>query len=257
MTRTLLATSCRAIDRESSEPFYLQLAHRLGEAIRAGELLPGDGMPSESAMCREWNLSRATVRQALRTLEEQGAIRLVLRRGAFVATTRKSGWVLQSGEGFFEGEVDHDHRQVETEILASTVLTPPRHVSQALGLADGESGFMLRRRRWLDGQVAILSTNWLPARLTDAVLASEAMSPSGSLNRVLRLLVGRGGGARRSIEALPAPAEVAALLGVPIGAPLLRITSVTWDQELRPYDCYESWARTDRVQVTVEAFATC
>ncbi|WP_083772674.1 winged helix-turn-helix domain-containing protein [Leptothrix cholodnii] len=86
--------SCRSIDRASSEPFYLQLAEQLGDAIRRCVLKPGDGMPSESALCRDWTLSRATVRQALRTLEERGTIRLVPRRGAFVAPIRETDWVL-------------------------------------------------------------------------------------------------------------------------------------------------------------------
>jgi hypothetical protein len=33
---------------------------------------------------------------------------------------------------------------------------------------------------------------------------------------------------------------------------VLFIESVTWDRNLRPFDCYQTWLRTDRMKIDVQ-----
>jgi hypothetical protein len=30
------------------------------------------------------------------------------------------------------------------------------------------------------------------------------------------------------------------------------IQSVAWDREMRPFDCYRAWLRTDRIRIDIE-----
>src|SRR5215831_3980928 len=53
---------------------YEALASMIRERIISGELAEGDRIPSESTLAREAQVSRSTVREALRTLEEAGLI---------------------------------------------------------------------------------------------------------------------------------------------------------------------------------------
>ena len=244
------------IDRASPEPFYLQLAQLIEEAIERGEYAPGDRIPSESELCRSYDLARSTVRETLRTLEDRSRIRVVPRRGAFVVDPKGTGWVLQVADGFFEGEVDRDQRKVETEVLEAKTAALTGAAARALGKKEGEPGFLLRRVRRLDGKVALYSANWLLPELKDVILRSEVMTPEGSLNRVLKAQGLRIYGARRTVESVAAPASVAKMLEVPEGAPLLLITSVSWDKDMQPFDYYTSWVRTDVVKVTVVASAS-
>ena len=46
--------------------------------------------------------------------------------------------------------------------------------------------------------------------------------------------------------------QLAHLLELPIGSPVLLIESVTWDRNLRPFDCYQTWLRTDRMKIDVQ-----
>jgi DNA-binding FadR family transcriptional regulator len=54
---------------------YEQVADQLRELIVRGELRPGDRLPVESALAREFGVSRATVREALRLLAAQSLVR--------------------------------------------------------------------------------------------------------------------------------------------------------------------------------------
>ena len=53
---------------------YEELASMIRQRIVSGELGEGDRIPSESALAKEAQVSRSTVREALRTLEESGLI---------------------------------------------------------------------------------------------------------------------------------------------------------------------------------------
>ncbi len=53
---------------------YEALATMIRDRILSGELSEGDRIPSETALAREAQVSRSTVREALRTLEEAGLV---------------------------------------------------------------------------------------------------------------------------------------------------------------------------------------
>jgi DNA-binding FadR family transcriptional regulator len=56
------------------------VAERLRRSIALGEVLPGERLPAERRLAEQLGVSRLTVRAALRSLQEEGAI--VTRRGA-------------------------------------------------------------------------------------------------------------------------------------------------------------------------------
>lgn len=62
------------------------VVRQIKEAIHAGKLRPGDGLPSERELTKQLGVSRVTVRDALRTLEAVGLveIRVGAHGGAFV-----------------------------------------------------------------------------------------------------------------------------------------------------------------------------
>jgi GntR family transcriptional regulator, transcriptional repressor for pyruvate dehydrogenase complex len=55
-------------------PIYLQVADRIREAIIAGTLAPGDALPTERELAESFQVSRASVREALRALQAQGLV---------------------------------------------------------------------------------------------------------------------------------------------------------------------------------------
>jgi DNA-binding transcriptional regulator YhcF (GntR family) len=57
-----------------NKPMYRQIADALREQINAGELKPGDALPTESSLQDAFSVSRVTVRQALKLLTEEHII---------------------------------------------------------------------------------------------------------------------------------------------------------------------------------------
>ncbi|MFJ9556164.1 GntR family transcriptional regulator [Nocardiopsis sp. NPDC101807] len=68
---------------------YHQIADALRSRITSGDLAPGDGLPSEAALGREFGVARTTVRRALAELESERLIRAVPGTGRVVCTTEE------------------------------------------------------------------------------------------------------------------------------------------------------------------------
>ncbi|HEX7122258.1 MAG TPA: FadR/GntR family transcriptional regulator, partial [Gemmatimonadaceae bacterium] len=66
------------------ERLYEEIVSRVQGQILAGELKPGDRLPAEREMAARLGVSRAAVREAIKSLKEKGLIEVVVGRGAFV-----------------------------------------------------------------------------------------------------------------------------------------------------------------------------
>jgi GntR family transcriptional regulator len=239
------------IERDSPVPFYFQLRKILSEEIESGRWPAGDRLPSEPVMCEHFDISRTTVRQALADLEAEGLIRKEKGRGAFVTERRPSGWLLQSSHGFYEDAVRSGDKVTSRLLRRETGPLPP-WAADALRLPAGAEGATVERLRWVDGFLVMYVITHLPMELADAVMDADL-----ELGSLYKTLEERSGltvhGGRRVVEAVVAGADLARLLEVEPGAPLLFVESVSWGPDLRPFECYRAWHRSDRAKIEIQA----
>lgn len=81
------------IDPRSPTPLYAQIAGRLKVAVAAGELRPGESLPSVRQLAARLRLNPATIAQAYRELESEGFVEMRQGSGTFikdVATERRA-----------------------------------------------------------------------------------------------------------------------------------------------------------------------
>ncbi|TAJ46478.1 MAG: GntR family transcriptional regulator [Herbiconiux sp.] len=248
----------QAIERDSEVPYYEQLFAILREQVMAGEFDDGERLPSELELCREYGLSRATVRQTFLKLESEGYARRVPRRGVFAAKpSESSGWTIQDPQGFLESQIQHGQVGIETAVLRAQFVVPPEHVSQLLDTGAAEKVFELVRVRSREGKPAMYSTNWFPGPSGEVVSkAADVLDGSGSVNQALRGAGYVTAGARRVVHALRTPPEIADALGVDNDEPILRVGSLSWDHEATRFDYYETWVLTDVVPLEVNVAAS-
>lgn len=241
------------IVRDSPTPYYVQLFEILRDGILSQRYHVDDRLPSEQELCREYGLSRATVRQALSKLEGEGLARRVAGRGFFAADRSEvNGWSVQDADGFLELQLRHGRTGVTTQVLSSEYEVPAEHARLALGLGSRDRVLALKRVRSLDGEIAMYSTNWFPEKLAPIIESSEdVLSGSGSVNVRLRSAGYTTESAHRIIEAVPASPEVANCLEISIGTPVLRIRSLGLNQAGVKFDYYETWVLTDVLPLEV------
>ena len=58
--------------KEMNIPYYVQIYDIIYQLIQENVLQEGDTLPGENILAEYWNVSRSTVRMAVRKLEEDG-----------------------------------------------------------------------------------------------------------------------------------------------------------------------------------------
>lgn len=69
---------------EKNQKLYEEIADRLIQRIQSGELQPGDRLPSERVLAKEYSVSRSVIREAFRFMERMGCVDSRVGEGTFV-----------------------------------------------------------------------------------------------------------------------------------------------------------------------------
>jgi DNA-binding GntR family transcriptional regulator len=78
----------RKLDPDDSRPQYVQVADAFREAIRDGELAPGNKLPSHGEVTTEFDVSIGTVKRAYAQLQADGLIVSRQGQGSYIRTGR-------------------------------------------------------------------------------------------------------------------------------------------------------------------------
>ncbi|ODS85485.1 MAG: hypothetical protein ABS46_01980 [Cytophagaceae bacterium SCN 52-12] len=95
-----------------------ELAERLREKIMAGQYNPGDKLPTEPELMALFEVSRSTVREAMRVLANSGWVRVQQGSGTFVETNQASSEPLyQRLKRGHEGDLEEVRELLEQKII--------------------------------------------------------------------------------------------------------------------------------------------
>jgi GntR family transcriptional regulator len=221
----------RQPDRDLGASLHHQVFSVLRSGIVSSRYGEGDYLPGEETLTEMFKVSRTTVRRALRSLEQEGLIERRQGRGTRVLGRSVSQPVMAS----LSSHIDViDRRDSGASVLAKGLerVTPPDLDRRALGLGPGETAFRLIRVRRQDGLPLWTMINYFPAAIGEA-LADVRFDRT----TIFTALERAGRACRRAEEtvgATLADPEVAAEIGVKVGAPLLELFRVMFDEAGRP-----------------------
>src|SRR4030042_5808358 len=123
------------IDRPSS--LYLFVKDEIEELIAKGEFKPGDQLPSEHDLSKKYSVSRMTLREALRALEEEGLVAKKQGAGTFVkATSQRIKSILDVNYGVTEMIKNMGFRPGTKEINVEEAFADS-HMVKALNVKEG------------------------------------------------------------------------------------------------------------------------
>jgi GntR family transcriptional regulator len=209
---------------------------------RAAASAAGSLLPSEAELSAEFGASRVTVRRALELVREDGLIAARQGFGWFVATEP----VRQRLEhlGTIEDQLHESGRRGERRVIEFVFENPPERVRNVL---DVDQVLRVKRINLADGEPFAVVTVWCPAELAGALSREDV-----ERRPFYELLDFELRGATQTIGADAAESADAALLGVPVGAPLLRCQRVTTDTAGRPVLMSEHLFPAHRTEFVVE-----
>ena len=227
----------------SKIPLYQQLYEQLEGRIRSGQWKPGDRIPPESELLTQYEVSRITVRKVLAMLVAEGLLVRERGRGSFVASPK-----LEHGMTTIVSFTD-DMRQrgfsPGTKIIFMGLVPAPRAIADALSVPEGEELARIDRLRLADEQPMCVEESFLIHHHLPGILEHDLANDS--LREIKQREYGiRWSRARQTIQAVPAAPEIARLLSVKTGAPLLFFDRVTFSQDNVAMEYLRVYYRADR-----------
>ncbi|GAB1578258.1 MULTISPECIES: GntR family transcriptional regulator [Bordetella] len=226
-------------------PLYRQIKELLVQSLERGEWKPGELIPSEIDLAARFQVSQGTVRKAV---DELAAEHLLLRRqgkGTFVATHHEA----RVRYRFLRLAPDEDSEggRAESRILECRRLRAPAEIARALELRVGETVVMIRRQLSMNHRPTVIDDIWLPGSvfrgLTLELLTANKAPLYGLFETEFGVSMVR---ADEKLRAVAAPAEVAGLLGVAAGTPMLQVDRVSYTYGDRPVEVRRGLYLTDR-----------
>ena len=227
-------------------PLYYQLENVLREKIASGTFAPGDRLPTESELIKQYGVSRITVRQALGTLAEDGLIERQQGRGTFIAQrrTRKRKF---NGLTHLTGSLDElieMGSDVHIKVLEFNLVEADKNEAEIFQVKVGTPVYRLKRLRLYEDKPYSLIVNYLPAEI-GSQLTQEELS-SGAILQMIETKFGvHLNEAKQQIKAELADPYAAGQLGVRVGSPLLSIERTVFADDGKPVEFGHTLYRSD------------
>jgi GntR family transcriptional regulator len=117
-------------------------------------------LPSEREICEKYNVSRATVRQAMQEMERDGYIYRSHGRGTFVAAQRVNQELLKFYS--FTEEMKKLGKAPSSRVLSFEVTECGKKIGGKLGVPETGKVYKMLRLRLADGRPMMLETTYLP-----------------------------------------------------------------------------------------------
>jgi GntR family transcriptional regulator len=237
------------------------VASDLEADIEAGRLKAGARLAPEVELGARFLVSRATLRQALRSLESRGLVVPHAGRGWFVAERRRSEMDVSFGPMAHESRPLYEppgqllsytdmarSRGLTADSVVLEQIVRPATLSEGevFGIAPGADVFSLRRVRRLDRLATAIDRSLIAARLLREPLSTDYSKRS--LHEALHQAGVDVVRADYTMTAIAADQESAALLDVALGFPLLAADQLMYDEAGRVIEKGYITYRSDRYQ---------
>jgi GntR family transcriptional regulator len=199
-----------------------QLHENLAKIIASAQ--PGERLPTEPSLAKQLGVSRATLREAMRTFETQGLIHRRQGSGTYVL---HPSYVIETGLEVLES-IETIARRIGLEVSVGELKIEPRHPTEdearILSLTPDSKVLVLTRVIVAEGSPVAYLVDSLPQ---DFLSMGEL--DSSFTGSVLDLLLKRGTPrlniSRTEINAVTAQSEVARALRIQRGDVLLRFVA--------------------------------
>lgn len=214
------------------KPRYVELADDLRGQILGGALA-ADGFPTESVLCARYEVSRFTVREALRTLQGEGLIQRKRGSGTVIRPAAARGGALHQPLSNV-AEILQYARDSSFAFARDGAVPLPRTIAEQAGIASGGRWPRFRGLRTRAGEAG-------PIAVTDAYVHPDLAAAADridtaadtifrQLERFARVRIAH---ITQDIQAVPASADIAAALKVARRSACLRILRCYVDEDGR------------------------
>lgn len=192
----------------------------------------GDLLPSEKELAEHYDVSRNTLRKALKTLEEEGMIERRHGSGTYLRNKHFQASVTHLDS--FTEIARNEGKTPTSQILKFELQTASEEIANNLRVMPGEPVYYAKRLRLIDNIAMQIEETWLSAsRFPDLTIAHMKKSKFAYIEHECGVKIL---GCYESIQPiLPSP-DVANLLHISALDPIIRMQTQAIDEQSNPID---------------------
>jgi len=240
------AGAARPLDRRSPMPLWAQLRDELRCRLAGGAF--EENFPGELALVKEYEVSRHTVRSALRELRAEGLVIAERGRRPRLASHAPIAQPLGTLYSLFASVESAGLRQAS--ILRAREVCADGVIADRLRLEASTPLFRLERLRLAGGEPLALDTVWLPAAVAEPLLDADfthtALYDELASRAGVRIAAGR-----ETIRAVTPTKAQRRLLNIPATASALAIDRLGY-ADGQPIEWRHTLIRGDRFTLVAE-----
>ncbi len=212
-------------EAKKGSPLYYQLRDVIVKQIQDGHWQIGDKIPSEGELCELFKVSRTTVRLTLAELVNEGVLYRIQGSGTFVADHSLQG-ERPKLLGLLEDFEQKGHT-VRSTVLQAGAVPVTNEIVRNLELIWEDSVYHLTRVRLVNNEIiglqeAYIRNNLLTIDLNKYDFAERSLYKTMKQDAGIVLTE-----AVEKVKAVLADEQLAQVLNIPVGSPLLYIERVT------------------------------
>lgn len=149
------------------EPMYIRIHNQIKRDVENHVYKVGDRIPAERQLAVEFGVSRMTLRQAIKTLEEEGILERRLGSGTYVASQKVQEKM--SGIMSFTEITKANGQKPSSKLISYQVGKPSLSEKERLNLASDEDVLRMERIRYADQTPICYEVVTIPYKLVENI----------------------------------------------------------------------------------------
>ena len=232
------------------DPLFMKVRRVILEAIQSGQFAQGNLLPPEKILAQQFQVSRATVRNALQSLEDDNIIRKQHGVGTFVVPENsRLKMRIDKVKGFYQliGDSGYEPSIRKTEMSRDLI---PDRLSEILGVPRRSEALILKRTFTGDGKPAIDLCEYIPV----SNLSSEPQPgevPDSVFEFADRFCPDRIEYTITEIIPTTVSISIAEAMGLPRNQPILKLEEVHFNRTDKPMIFSEIYVNDRIIRFTV------
>jgi DNA-binding GntR family transcriptional regulator len=204
---------------------YNMVAEILRGRILKNDLQPGQQLPGEHELCREFRTSRITVRRALQLLEEELLVRRRQGSGTFVTAKPARKIPVLSAE--FDASLKRHAPEVKRRVELWEWRPADEETAAQMHTFVGNRGLFVRRIDSMGSSPVSMDELWILGAYADR-LTQDDLAGMDSLGRWQKVQGIEFAHSVQAVEAVAAEEPVSGILHAKPGAPVLKETEIAY-----------------------------
>jgi GntR family transcriptional regulator len=238
---------------QSPTPLYHQLKNIIKSKIISNEFRGQERLPSEAELCIEYNVSRATVRQALSELMKEGFIYRDRGRGTFI--TDGAGLKRLSLKGTIENLIASGEG-TRIKVMGYKEISPPTNIAKVLQLSLSQNVYVLELVRFIPKRPFGYSFIYFPPNLGKIFSPTQLSETTEIITFVEGKLKTQAYRASQTIDVGLADQTISKNLSIKPATPVLVIKRVYYTRNGSPMFVAITYFRPDLYKYRIELTRT-